>query len=77
MSGVEIMTAELDGKRVAFSSETKFYIQVGKGRGGYRTKYAITGSLGQACLYYRAINIGNGYKKRLLMGDKKLAVCFS
>jgi len=61
----EIIHAELDGKSVAFTNHTEFLVQIGKGKSVYRTRYAITGSLAQAVFYYRCINIGNGYKKRL------------
>lgn len=59
----------LDGKRISYSDDTVFRIQVGKGRkGSYgQTKYNIKGNLAQAVALYNGINIGNGYKKRLLM----------
>lgn len=58
---------ELDGKKVAYHSETEFLVQLGKGRrGSYRTRYTFKGSLTQAVGWYNAINIGNGYKKRLI-----------
>jgi hypothetical protein len=44
---------------------TEFLVQVGKGRGAYSTRYKFVGDLAQAVFYYRGINIGNGYKKRL------------
>lgn len=60
--------ATLDGKRICYSSETEFLIQVGKGKkGSYKTCYSFKGKLGQAIMYYNAINIGNGFKKRLLV----------
>ena len=62
---IEFKTAELDGKRIAYHDKTHFLVQIGRGKGGYKTKYRIVGSLSQAVWYYRAINIGNGYKKRL------------
>lgn len=68
MSTVKLYTGEIDGKLVTYSSETTFFIQVGKGaKGGYKTKYVIIGNLVKAWLNYDGINIGNGYKKRLLM----------
>ena len=70
---IELKFAELDGKRIAYSSETHFFVQLGRGKSEYRTRYTIKGSLGEAVFYYRAINIGNGYKKRLLMNDRTLA----
>lgn len=49
--------------------ETKFLVQVGRGsKGAYRTRYALTNQ-GQATFYYNCINIGNGYKKRLIRVD--------
>lgn len=58
----------LDGKRIAYHKNTVFLVQVGKGpKGSYKTSYKFTGNLAKAVMYYNAINIGNGYKKRLLM----------
>ena len=65
---VTLHTATLDEMRIAYSSETEFLVQIGKGsKGAYRTRYSFKGNLGQAVSYYKGINIGNGYKKRLLM----------
>jgi hypothetical protein len=58
---------ELDGKRIAYHDSTEFLVQVGKGKGSYRTKYTIKGNLTQAVFYYVGINLGPGWKKRLLM----------
>lgn len=61
-------TATLDGKRICYADTTIFEVQVGRyAKGSYATHYAFTGNLAQACAYYRAINIGRGYKKRLVM----------
>lgn len=63
---MQIKTATLDGKPVAYTDQTVFLVEVGRGpKGAYRSRYAITGNLAQAVTYYRGINIGNGYKKRL------------
>jgi hypothetical protein len=60
--------ATLDGKRIAYTDQTVFLVQTGKGaKGSYKNQYRFTGELGQAVFYYNCINIGNGYKKRLLM----------
>lgn len=64
----------LDGKKIAYSSETDFLVQIGKNKGSYKTKYSIKGSLGQALFWYHSINIGNGYKKRLVMPSSKKPV---
>jgi hypothetical protein len=60
-------TATLDGKRIAYTYDTEFLVQVGKGRSGYTTRYSFKGQLHLALVYYKAINIGRGYKKRLVM----------
>lgn len=63
---MRFLTATLDNKRIAYTDETEFLVQVGKGRGSYSTRYRFTGDLAQAVFYYRGINVGNGYKKRLI-----------
>jgi hypothetical protein len=69
---------ELDGKEIRYHSETVFYVQVGRGpKGSYKPRYSCVGNLGQMVFWYNCINIGRGYKKRLLMGDKVLARQFS
>jgi hypothetical protein len=61
-------TATLDGKRIAFTDRTEFLVQVGRyTKGSYATRYAFTGNLARAVSYFNAINIGRGYKKRLIM----------
>jgi hypothetical protein len=61
-------TATIDGKHIAYCTETEFLVQVGKGtKGAYKTRYSFKGDLAQAIFYYKCINIGNGYKKRLYM----------
>lgn len=72
---MKIVTATLDGRQIAYTSETKFLVQIGKGRkGAYKTRYTFTGDLYKAVFYYSGINIGNGYKKRLLMPSAKKPV---
>ena len=73
-------TATLDGKKIIYSDTTTFEVQVGRYRNAYQTRYAFKGNLHQAVAYFNAINIGRGYKKRLLMpGARKpvLARAFS
>lgn len=61
-------TATLNGKRIAYSDRTVFAVQVGRGpKGAYANRYSIQGDLARAVSYFNAINIGNGYKKRLVM----------
>jgi hypothetical protein len=77
---ITLHTSELNGKKIAYSSETEFLVQVGKGKGTYKTRYSFKGNIAQAVFYFNSINIGNGYKKRLLspsMNKPTLAKCFS
>ena len=61
-------TATLDGKRITYTDQTVFAVQVGRyAKGSYFNRYSFTGNLAQAVGYFNAINIGNGYKKRLIM----------
>lgn len=61
-------TSVIYGKRIAYTEDTVFIVQVGKGsKGSYKTKYTFKGDLNRAWFFYSGINIGNGYKKRLLM----------
>ena len=60
-------TATLDGKRIAYTDTTEFLVQIGRGKSKYTTRYAFKGEIGRAVMYYNAINIGRGYKKRLIM----------
>ena len=74
-------TATLDGKTIAYTDQTVFEVQIGRfAKGAYRTRYTFKGNLHQAVAYFNALNIGRGYKKRLLMpGARKpvLARAFS
>jgi hypothetical protein len=75
---LELRYQELNGKPVAYHSATEFRIQIGKGyKGSYKNRMTIVGNLGQAVMWYNSLNIGNGYKKRLLMGNKSLAMASS
>lgn len=58
---------ELDGKSIAYGPETVFLVQVGRYKGSYKTRCSVTGNAAQAIIQYNGINIGNGYKKRLVM----------
>lgn len=77
----ESMSVELNGKQIEYTSNTTFVVQSGKGSSSYDNRYTFTGDLHKAVFYYNCINIGNGYKKRLLMlapdGRKVLARSFS
>lgn len=46
-------------------------VQVGKGKGHYRTRYTLN-SQAYAQRYYDCINTHSGYKKRLVSPDGKI-----
>ena len=49
------------------NENTVYLIQVGHGpKGAFKTRYCVPGHAGQASLLYRGINIGRGYKKRMV-----------
>lgn len=58
---------EIDGRRIGYNNKTKFVIQVGKGRGAYKTKHNITGKFRKAMAKYNELDLDEGHKKRLLM----------
>lgn len=65
--GIEFKTANLDGREISYTNQSEFLVQIGKGsKGSYKTRYQIVGNLAQAVGWYNGINIGNGYKKRLI-----------
>ena len=77
---MNIITNELNGKKIAYHANTEFLVQIGKGKSSYKTRYTIKGNLAQAVMYFNGINIGNGYKKRLIchsMNKPLLARAFS
>ena len=65
---------ELNGVKIVYHDDTEFLVQVGKDSGAYKTKYRFVGNLVSAVLYLNGINIGNGYKKRLMMPSAKKPV---
>jgi hypothetical protein len=67
MNDIQVKTVELDGKKISYTNETEFLVQIGKNKSSYKTKWRFVGNLHQAVLWYRGINVGKGYKKRLLM----------
>jgi hypothetical protein len=65
MTEIEHKTVELDGNLVAYTNKTVFLVQIGKGKSAYKTRWSFEGNIHKAVMYYRGLNIGNGYKKRL------------
>jgi len=64
--------AEIDGKQIAYHSATEFLVQVGYKTGSYKTNYRVVGDFAKAWFLFRAINVGRGYKKRLVMPNGTL-----
>tara|TARA_R110000822_G_scaffold6164_5_gene25856 strand:- start:1149 stop:1379 length:231 start_codon:yes stop_codon:yes gene_type:complete len=60
-----IKTVELDGKMIAYTDQTEFLVEVGRYRAAYKTRWRFVGNIHEAVRYYRGLNIGRGYKKRL------------
>jgi hypothetical protein len=56
-----------------------YVIQVGRGpKGSYRTRYTFSAEdWTKASFYYACINVGYGYKKRLVRDGKVIARCYS
>lgn len=67
VDNVQIKHATLNGKAIAYTSVSVFSVEVGRySKGSYRPRYSFTGDLPRAVQYFNAINIGRGYKKRLV-----------
>jgi hypothetical protein len=63
----QFITFELDGKAIAMHRDSTIEVQCGKGKGSYKTKASFKAvEFGRAVMHYNMINIGNGYKKRLI-----------
>jgi hypothetical protein len=71
------MEITINNKTFTCNQETHFAIQVGKGKSAYKDRYVFVGDLKKALFYYRCINIGYGYKKRLLLDKKVVSRAFS
>jgi len=62
-----IKIAIVDGRRIRYSDSTYFKVQVGCGhKNRYETRWG-TPNLDQAVSLYNGLNVGPGFKKRLVM----------
>ncbi len=72
---------ELDGRKICFHKDNVIKVEIGKGDRGYKTHSTFEAKdFGQAVWLYNGINIGNGYKKRMIcdsLNKKLLARAFS
>ena len=60
-------TVNIDGKDYTYSEGDRWRVEVGKGsKGKYDSRYTLDNPQ-QSMAYYNGINIGNGYKKRLVL----------
>ena len=56
----------IDGTDYAYTSYDTWELEVGRYRGAYQMRLC-SHSPGPVVAYYRCINTGNGYKKRLVL----------
>jgi len=73
------MEITINNKTFQCNEETHFCMQMGKGKSAYKDRYVFVGvgELEKALFYYRCINIGYGYKKRLVIDKKVVSRAFS
>ena len=71
------MEITINNKKFIINDQTHFAIQMGKGKSAYKDRYVFVGDLEKALFYYRCINIGYGYKKRLVIDKKVVSRAFS
>lgn len=71
-------TAKINGRSIAYSELARFCVQTGRHKSAYRTKASFgAAGLEQAIMNYKMLNIGNGYKKRLVLLDKNMRAVLS
>lgn len=56
---------QFNSQPLAYTNKTMFLVQVAHDGGAYKTRYSFEGDIHQALFYFKGINVGNGYKKRL------------
>lgn len=67
----------IDDITITYTNLTEFRVEIGRNKSAYKTRYCLKGNPHGAVALYRGINIGNGYKKRLMMDDRTLAKTYS
>lgn len=63
----------LNNKEHTVNAHSLIQVQLGKNRSAYRTKWSFIGEAAKAVKYYRCLNVGYGYKKRLVLDGKVIA----
>lgn len=67
---MKITTVSLNDKMVAYTDENIFRIEFAHGqKGRYRLQNQIKGDLPRAVMLYNMLNIGMGFRKRLVCRD--------
>jgi hypothetical protein len=66
-----MITKELNNQTVSYDQNTVFKVQIGKKKSAYKDKYKFFGDLTKAVFYYDCINIGKGFKKRLIIDKQR------
>jgi hypothetical protein len=77
--GIEAMLIDHEAKiitvgreKISYDENTIFHVQTGRyTKGAYSNRYTILGNAVKAFFYYECINIGRGYKKRLILSGRK------
>jgi len=61
---------DLDGKKIKFHHSNIIKVELGKGKSSYKTKWSFEAKqFSNAVFYFNCLNIGNGYKKRLVCNE--------
>lgn len=53
---VQLLTATINGRSIAYSNYTEFYVQASKDGKSYQTRYCFVGNLAAAIAHYEAIH---------------------
>lgn len=62
-----MLNINIDGKDYSYDSEDVWLVEIGKGsKGKYQARYSLD-TPHQGMRYFNGVNIGNGYKKRLVL----------
>ncbi len=64
-----IKYAEIDNKKIAYHHGTEFLVQVGKGKGAYKTVATYTGNIAGAVIAYTGYNVHNYDSKYIAIGS--------
>lgn len=64
-----MQTINLNGISHEYGEHTRFTLQVGRYRNAYITRAVRTGEYKELLKDYQALQVSNGYKKRLIMYD--------